>query len=153
GTTCMVFMIIIGAKIFGFFLTLTQTTQQLVSFVGSLNMEPWAVLMCVLLVFLALGFIMDQIAILLLMVPIALPVVLSLGYDPIWFGVMVVLVAEIGMLTPPVGLNVYVVARFSGYPLGYIFRGVWPHVFAHLILIGILFWLPQIILWLPDRMQ
>ncbi|MGE4368870.1 MAG: TRAP transporter large permease, partial [Burkholderiaceae bacterium] len=79
GTTCMVFMIIIGAKIFGFFLTLTQTTQQLVSFVGSLNMEPWAVLMCVLLVFLAQGFIMDQIAILLLMVPIALPVVLSLG--------------------------------------------------------------------------
>lgn len=153
GTTCMVFMIIIGAKIFGFFLTLTQTTQQLVSFVGSLNMEPWAVLMCVLLVFLVLGFIMDQIAILLLMVPIALPVVLSLGYDPIWFGVMVVLVAEIGMLTPPVGLNVYVVARFSGFPLGDIFRGVWPHVFAHLVLIGILFWLPQIVLWLPDRMQ
>lgn len=152
GTTCMILMIIIGAKIFGYFLTLTQTTQRLVAIVSALDASPYIIVAVILLVFLALGFIMDQVAILLLMVPITLPIVLSLGFDPIWFGVMVILVAEIGMLTPPVGLNVYVVGRFSKYPLDLIFSGVWPHVFAHLVLITILFFTPQVILWLPGRM-
>jgi tripartite ATP-independent transporter DctM subunit len=152
GTTCMIFMIVIGAKILGYFLTLTQTTQQLVAFVGTLGLEPWMVMLIILLVYLVLGCIMDQIAILLLTVPITLPVIVSLGFDPVWFGVMVVVVAEIGMLTPPVGLNVYVVARFTGRPLGEIFRGVWPHVLAHLVLIVFLYLFPQLVLWLPQRM-
>lgn len=153
GTTCMIFMIIIGAKIFGYFLTLTQTTQHLVAGVAAMGLAPWAVMAIILVIYLFLGCIMDQIAILILTVPIVLPVILSLGFDPIWFGVMVIVVAEIGMLTPPVGLNVYVVARFTGRPLGEIFQGIWPHVFAHVILIFFLYLFPQAILWLPAQMS
>lgn len=153
GTSCMIFMIILGAKVFGYFLTLTQTTQKLVAEVGSLGLAPWAVMTIIIVIYLLLGCIMDQIAILILTVPIVLPVVVSLGFDPVWFGVMVIVVAEVGLLTPPVGLNVYVVARYTGRPLSEIFRGVAPHVFAHLILILLLALFPGIILWLPSHMR
>lgn len=153
GTSCMIFMIILGAKVFGYFLTLTQTTQKLVAGVGSLGLAPWEVMTIIIVIYLLLGCIMDQIAILILTVPIVLPVVVSLGFDPVWFGVMVIIVAEVGLLTPPVGLNVYVVARYTGRPLSEIFRGVAPHVFAHLILVLLLALFPGIILWLPSHMS
>ena len=86
-------------------------------------------------------------------VPIVLPVIIALGYDPVWFGVIVVVLAEVGMVTPPVGLNVFVVARYTGRPIEEIFRGVWPHVFAHLVLIALLVAFPAIILWLPAHMN
>jgi len=107
----------------------------------------------VLFLYLVLGCIMDQIAIIILTVPIVLPVMLALGYDPVWFGVIVVVLAEVGMLTPPVGLNVYVVARYTGRPLAEIFAGVWPHVFAHILLIALFIIFPGLILWLPSRMN
>ena len=153
GTACMIFMIILGAKVFGYFLALTQTTQQLVAAVGALGLPAWLVLVFILCIYLFLGCIMDQIAILILTVPIVLPVIIALGYDPVWFGVIVVVLAEVGMVTPPVGLNVFVVARYTGRPIEEIFRGVWPHVFAHLVLIALLVAFPAIILWLPAHMN
>jgi tripartite ATP-independent transporter DctM subunit len=152
GTTCMIFMIILGAKVFGYFLTLTQTTQQLVASVDSLGLSRWIVLAIILFIYLVLGCIMDQVAILILTVPIVLPVIVALGFDPVWFAVLVIVLAEVGMVTPPIGLNVFVVARYTGRPVGEIFRGVWPHVFAHLILIVFFVIFPAIILWLPSRM-
>ena len=106
----------------------------------------------ILIGYLILGCIMDQIAILILTVPVVLPVVKALGFDPVWFGVIVIVVAEVGLLTPPVGLNVFVVARYTKRAVGEVFSGVWPHVFAHLVLIAILTAFPQIILWLPNKM-
>jgi tripartite ATP-independent transporter DctM subunit len=150
--SCMIFMIIVGARIFGYFFTLTQTTQQIVAAVGAWQVSPWMIIAVILIGYLILGCIMDQIAILILTVPIVLPVVKALGFDPVWFGVIVIVVAEVGLLTPPVGLNVFVVARYTSRPVGEVFAGVWPHVFAHLILIAILTAFPQIILWLPDKM-
>ena len=94
---------------------------------------------------------MDQIAILILTIPVVLPVMKALGFDPIWFGVLVIVIAEIGLLTPPVGLNVFVVARYTGRPRE-VFAGIWPHVFAHLILIAILIAFPSLITWLPSQM-
>jgi TRAP-type C4-dicarboxylate transport system permease large subunit len=95
---------------------------------------------------------MDQVAILILTVPVILPVMQALGFDPVWFGVIVILMAEIGLVTPPLGLNVFVVAKYTGRPLQEIFAGVWPHVFAHLIAVALMCAFPQIILWLPSKM-
>ncbi|MBK8741943.1 MAG: TRAP transporter large permease [Betaproteobacteria bacterium] len=153
GTACMIFLIIVGASIFGYFLTLTRSTQQLVAAVSAMGLAPWMVLTIVLMIYLILGCIMDQVAILILTVPIMLPVIVALGYDPVWFGVIVIVVAEVGMLTPPIGLNVFVVARYTGRPIEEIFRGVWPHVFAHLVLIVLFVLFPGIILWLPGQMK
>jgi len=99
-----------------------------------------------------LGSFMDQIAILVLTVPIVLPLIVSLGYDPLWFGVIKIVTAEVGMITPPVGLNCFVVARYSGRPVAEVFHGVLPHFIAHLFAIAILVIWPQIILWLPMKM-
>ena len=106
-----------------------------------------------LLGYLMLGFFMDQIAILILTVPVVLPLIYQLGFDPVWFGVLIVVTAEVGMVTPPMGMNVFVVARYTRRPLGELFQGVMPHVWAHLIVIALLAAFPGIVLWLPSTMQ
>ena len=151
-TTAMILLIVMGAHIFGYFFTLTQTTQQLVQFAGDLEVSRWMILAAVLLVYLILGCFMDQIAILILTVPVALPLILSLGFDPVWFGVIVVVTAEVGMVTPPLGLNAFVVARCTGQPLRTVFAGVLPHVFVHILIIGVLAAFPLLTLWLPSTM-
>ncbi|WP_374448298.1 TRAP transporter large permease [Stella sp.] len=150
--TCMILMIILGAHVFGYYFTFTQTTQELVRWVGELGLSPYLVMALLIVGYLVLGCLMDQIAILILTVPVVLPLVVSLGFDPVWFGVLVIVTAEVGMVTPPVGLNVFVVARYARRPLGEIFAGVWPHVFAHLVVIALLVAFPQIVLWLPSHM-
>lgn len=152
-TTCMVLFIIMGAHIFGYFFTLTRVTNDITSWVAALETSRWMILAVILLGYLILGFFMDQIAILILTVPVILPLILQLGYDPVWFGVLVVVTAEVGMVTPPLGMNVFVVARYTRRPLGELFRGVVPHVWAHLIVIAILAAFPEITLWLPSTMR
>jgi tripartite ATP-independent transporter DctM subunit len=151
--TAMILMIMLGAHVFGTFFTLTQITQDLVHWVGSLDVSPWVIMALILFGYVLLGCVMDQIAIQILTVPVVVPVILSLGFDPVWFGVIVVITAEVGMVTPPMGLNVFVVARYTGRPLEEIFAGVMPHVVAHLILIAVLTAFPQIITWLPSTMR
>jgi TRAP-type C4-dicarboxylate transport system permease large subunit len=149
----MILMIIVGASVFGYFLTLTQTTQTMIATIEQAGLSRWIVLLLVMLVYLVLGCLMDQIAILILTIPIVLPLIKALGFDPIWFGVVVIVLAEVGMVTPPVGLNVFVVARYTGRPLEEVFAGIWPHVIAHLILVAILCIFPGLILWLPSTMH
>lgn len=151
-TTAMILLIILGAQIFGYFFTLTQLTQQLVQFVGALEVSRWVIIAVIIVVYLLLGCFMDQIAILLLTVPVVLPLIMTLGFDPIWFGVIVIVTAEVGMVTPPLGLNVFVVSRCTGRPIGEVFRGVMPHVIAHLLIIAILVAFPALTLWLPSTM-
>ena len=150
--SCMIIMIIVCAKLFGYFFTLTQTTQVIVQWVGTLDISRWWVLVFILFGYIVLGCLMDQIAILILTVPIVLPLIKSMGFDPVWFGVIVIVVAEVGLVTPPVGLNVFVVSRYAKRPLQEIFAGVWPHVFSHLLLLAVLVAFPSIILWLPAQM-
>jgi len=152
-TTCMILFIILGAHVFGYFFTLTRVTNDLTSWVGALETSRWVILAVILFGYLILGFFMDQIAILILTVPVVLPLVYQLGFDPIWFGVLIVVTAEVGMVTPPMGMNVFVVARYTRRPLEEIFRGVMPHVWAHLLIIALLAAFPGIILWLPATMQ
>lgn len=151
--TCMIFMIIVGAQVFGYFFTITQTTRDIVDFVMALGVPAWTVLILILAMYLLLGCIMDQIAILILTIPVVLPAILALGYDPIWFGIIVIITAEVGLLTPPIGLNVFVVSRYAARPLPEVFAGTFPHVLAHLLLLACLVAFPQIILWLPSTMQ
>jgi len=153
GTSCMIIMIILGAHIFGYFLTITQTTQSIVAFVSSLEASRYVVLACLFLMYILLGCVMDQVAILILTVPIVLPVIKALGFDPIWFGVLIIVLAEVGLVTPPVGLNVFVVRRYTGRPLGEIFQGVMPHVVAHLLAVVLLTVFPGLVLWLPSTMR
>lgn len=150
--SCMILLIIIGAHIFGYFFTLTRTTHDLVAFVAALDVAPWVILVVILAGYILLGCFMDQIAILILTVPVVLPVILQLGFDPVWFGVMVVITAEVGMVTPPLGMNAFVVARFTRRPLGEIFRGIVPHFWAHLLVIALLVVFPSIVTWLPSTM-
>lgn len=152
-TTCMILFIILGAHIFGYYFTLSRVTNDIVEWVGGLPVTPMAIMAVILLGYIVLGFFMDQIAILILTIPVMLPLVTSLGFDPVWFGVIVVVTAEVGMVTPPLGMNVFVVARYTRRPLGELFRGVMPHVWAHLIVIALLTAFPAIVLWLPSTMQ
>jgi tripartite ATP-independent transporter DctM subunit len=151
-SSCMVIMILLGASIFGYFFALTQVSQDLVQWVGSLDTSRWLILVLLLLGYLMLGAFMDQIAILILTVPIVVPLVQALGFDLVWFGVLIIVVAEMGMVTPPVGLNCFIVSRYSGRPIGEVFHGTTPHVVAHVAAIALLVVFPQLILWLPSHM-
>jgi tripartite ATP-independent transporter DctM subunit len=152
-TTCMVVMIILGAHFFGYFLTITQIPQELVAGLGSVDVGRWVIMAGIIFMYLILGCFMDQIAILILTVPLVLPVIKELQFDPVWFGVLVIVTAEVGMVTPPVGLNAFVVARYANRPLNEVFIGVAPHVVAHLLVILLFCLFPELILWLPRTMQ
>jgi len=150
--TCMIVTILVGASIFGYFFTLTHVTQDLVAWIGSLQTSRWVIITLILFGYIVLGSFMDQIAILVLTVPIVLPLIKTLGFDPIWFGVIKIVTAEVGMITPPVGLNCFIVARYAKRPVAEVFHGTFPHFIAHLIAIAILVAFPSIILWLPSQM-
>jgi tripartite ATP-independent transporter DctM subunit len=150
--SCMIFMILMGASIFSYAFTLTQITQDLIGWVGGLNVSRWLILVAILVGYLVLGTFMDQLAILVLTVPIVLPVIRQLGFDPIWFGVIKMVTAEVGLITPPIGLNCFIVARYADRPVSEIFRGTFPHFVAHLIAIAVLVAFPAITLWLPSLM-
>lgn len=152
-TSCMILFIILGAHVFGYFIAITRVTNELTEWVAALPLSPLTIMTLILIGYVILGFFMDQIAILILTVPVVLPVVLALGFDPVWFGVIVVVTAEVGMVTPPLGMNVFVVARYTRRPIGELFRGVMPHVWAHFIVIALLTLFPGLILWLPSTMQ
>lgn len=151
--SCMIVMILLGASIFGYFFALTQVSQDLVAWVGSLDTSRWVILVLLLCGYIVLGAFMDQIAILVLTVPIVVPLVASLGFDLVWFGVIKIVVAEMGMITPPIGLNCFIVSRYSGRPVAEVFHGTLPHFIAHVGAIALLLMFPQIVLWLPSHMQ
>ena len=151
-TTCMVIMIIIGAQVFAYFFTLTQTTQAIVTTIAGLAVDRHVVLVLILVVYVVLGCFLDTVAILFLTIPSVLPIVKTLAFDPVWFGILVIVTCEVGLLTPPVGMNCFVVSRYAGRPLDEVFGGAMPHVYAHVLLIALLIAFPQLVLWLPSTM-
>ncbi|HET8745926.1 MAG TPA: TRAP transporter permease [Ramlibacter sp.] len=152
-TAAAVFTVLIGALMFGYFLTITQTPQKLTAFLTGLGVGPYGVLLLILLMYLVLGCLMDAMAMIILTVPIIFPVITQLGFDPIWFGIVIVMTVELGLITPPVGMNVFVIksvvpeASFST-----IFRGVSPFVATDILRLLILVSFPVIALWLPGKM-
>lgn len=152
-SACMIATIIMGAQLFGYFFAMTHVTQDIVGWVGGLHTSRWVIVICILLLYIVLGAFMDQIAILVLTVPVVIPVIVSLGFDPIWFGVIKIVTAEVGMITPPVGLNCFIVARYANRPIAEVFQGVWPHFGAHIVIIAVFLAFPQLTLFLPSLMK
>ncbi len=147
----MIMFLVMSATIFGRFLALTNLPTMLASFTVGLPLPPVAVMAIILLIYLVLGLFIDALALLLLTVPIFYPVAVQLGFDPIWFGVIIVLVVGMGAITPPVGANIYVVAgTVRDVSVITIFRGIWPYVLAILLCAAILVAFPQIVLFLPQ---
>jgi tripartite ATP-independent transporter DctM subunit len=157
-TSCMVLMLIAGAVIFGKFLAVTRIPFEIAGWVSGLAISPVLVLGVILLIYFFGGCFMDALAFVTLTVPIFFPVVMELGYDPIWFGVIIVMVTEMGVITPPVGINVYVVYGVAknvledGVALEKIFKGIFPFLIAVIVGVLILIVFPQIIMYLPNLM-
>jgi C4-dicarboxylate transporter DctM subunit len=150
-TTCMILMIVAGATVFGHFLAVTTIPSVLSSWVVSLPLPSWAVMIVVMFFFFIGGCFMDALGMILLTIPIFFPVAIALGYDPIWFGVVIVLVTELGVITPPVGINVYVVSGIAkDVPLEIIFKGAIPFVLTLLAYLVLMVLFPQIALFLPN---
>ncbi len=152
-TTALVFLILIGAFIFSPFLALTHVSANLIEALTHLGLSPYAVLFSILLIYIVLGMFLEGFAMLVLTIPIVHPLILALGFDPIWFGVLVVIVLEMGLISPPVGVNVYVVKGVAeNVSMGDIFLGILPFWIAMGVGLVVLVVFPQIALVLPNSM-
>jgi C4-dicarboxylate transporter, DctM subunit len=152
-TAAAVFTVLIGALLFGYFLTITQTPQKLTAFLTGLGVGRYGVLALIMLMYLVLGCLMDAMAMIILTVPIIFPVIIALGFDPIWFGVIIVMTVELGLIHPPVGMNVFVIKSVvKDVSFMTIFKGVLPFVATDIVRLIILIAFPIIALWLPQRM-
>jgi tripartite ATP-independent transporter DctM subunit len=150
-TSCMVLFIITGAVIFGHFMAVSTIPFILADWIGQLPIPPMAVMAVLIFIYFLGGFFMDSMALIVVTIPIFFPIVMKLGFDPIWFGVIVVLVAEMGVITPPVGVNVFVIKGIAPeIPLFVIFRGIIPFLAALIIVTIILLFIPQIATYLPS---
>ena len=143
---------LIGALIFGYFLTVTQTPQKVTELLTGLGLGPYGILALIMVMYLVLGCLMDAMAMIILTVPIIFPVIIHLGFDPIWFGIIIVMTVELGLIHPPVGMNVFVIKSVvKDVSFSTIFRGVIPFVVTDLIRLVILIAFPMLALWLPHR--
>jgi C4-dicarboxylate transporter, DctM subunit len=152
-STTMIMTIIIGAHIFSYYLTMTQATQKLVMLIEGMEVSKYVILAIILVIYLILGFFMDQIAILILTLPLTFPIIISLDFDPIWFGILVTKTVEVGLVTPPVGMNVFVATGAAGVKTAEGFKGVKWFVLMDLLILLILILVPFITLWLPSLMN
>ena len=152
-TSAAVFTVLIGALLFGYFLTITQVPQKLTEMLTGLGVGRYGVLALIMVMYLVLGCLMDAMAMIILTVPIIFPVIVQLGFDPIWFGVIIVMTVELGLIHPPVGMNVFVIKSVvKDVSFTTIFKGVIPFVVTDLFRLVILISFPAIARWLPSKM-
>jgi tripartite ATP-independent transporter DctM subunit len=153
-TSCMVMIIVAGAVMFGHFLAVTRIPVELAAWLAGLPLPSWTVMSFIILFYLIAGCFVDALALILLTIPILYPVVVDLNYDPIWFGVMIVVVTQMGVISPPVGVNAYVVGGIArDVPLQTIFRGALPFLAALVVAAAVLVAFPQICLVLPSLVK
>ena len=151
-SSVMILTIVMAAHVFGHFIVETGVTPVLADWISALPVAPIVIVALIAFGYLILGFFMDQMAIISLTVPVTLPIIELLGFDPIWFGIVVILLAEIGLITPPLGLNVFVVSRAARMPLEAVFAGSMPFVFSILAVAVLLFVIPDLVTFLPALM-
>jgi C4-dicarboxylate transporter DctM subunit len=152
-TTAVLFFIVIMAFVYAYFLILTRLPQSLVGFVTATELSPLSIMLLLIVFYIILGCFLDALGMILVTVPIFLPLVIGLGYDSTWFGILVVLVVEIGLITPPVGMNLFVIkAQQPDIAIGTLYRGVLPFLSAGIVLIVLLLAFPGIALWLPREL-
>jgi tripartite ATP-independent transporter DctM subunit len=149
--TAMIMTIVAGATVFGHFMAVTGIPGAASDFLGGLPVPPTVVMILILVMYLVAGMFMDSLAMVTLTVPILYPTVIALGFDPIWFGVIIVLIVEMGVITPPVGINVYIIKGVApDVPMGRIFRGAMAFLVGMIILAALLLLFPELATWLPS---
>lgn len=152
--TAMIYVIIIGASVFTYFITLARVPEALIALIGTLHMPPGGIIFLLLVAYLILGAVFDEIAAMLITLPFVLPIIEKLGYDTVWWGIINVVVIELGMIIPPIGIIVFVLHGLSpDIPIRTIYRGVMPFIIADLILLALLALFPEISLWLPALLK
>ncbi|MCP4733952.1 MAG: TRAP transporter large permease [Bosea sp.] len=152
--TANLVLIVLGSTIFSYFVVQTGMAQSVVKSIGAVGLSPLAVMLLLIAFYVFLGCFLEGIGMVLVTVPVLLPLVLSTGYDPIWFGVLLVIVVEIGLIHPPVGMNLFVIrTQAPEISLGAMYRGVLPFLLAPFVLIGMLLAWPELALWLPRSMS
>ena len=150
-TTCMLFLIVMSAFIFSYFVVQTQLPGVLVGWIHAWHVGPITLIVMLMVFYIVMGCFMDGGGMVLITVPIFLPLVMQNGYDPIWFGVMLVVVVELGLIHPPVGMNIFVIqARVPDVPILKVYQGIIPFLIAPMVLLAILVAWPKLALWLPD---
>ncbi|MFS0823913.1 TRAP transporter large permease [Bacillus sp. 1P02SD] len=148
--TAMIFTIIIGAHVFAYFIAVTRIGNQLITAIEQSGLSAWGVLILVILLYLAIGMFVDLVGAMLLTLPLIYPLMMGFGFDPIWFGIIVVLLLEIGLVTPPVGLNLFIASNSSGVPIKKVFFGTLPFIGILLFTILLFVLFPQLVLFLPN---
>lgn len=149
---CMVMMLIAGATILGHFFAVTRTPYIVATWLGGLEVDRTVIMLIIIAVYLVGGSFIEDLAFLILATPIFLPVVLKLGYDPVWFGVIVSVVTMIGVILPPMAINAFVVSGVCKVPVGTVYRGIYPYLIGMTVCLLILLFFPQISLWLPNML-
>lgn len=151
--TAMVFAILIGAHIFGYFLTVSQIPETLSGWISEIGMNKYIIISITIFLYVILGCFMEGLAIMILTIPVIYPMIIGMGFDPIWFGIIITLVMEMSLITPPVGVNVFIISGIAkDVPMYTIFRGIFPFFIAMLVCIILLILFPQIALFLPSTM-
>jgi C4-dicarboxylate transporter, DctM subunit len=153
-TTAMLFTLLIAATIFANFVNFTSMPGDLKEWITHLGLSPIMIITAMMFIYVVLGTVMEELTMVLLTIPLFFPIVTSLGFDPVWFGVLIVMIVQIGLISPPVGMNLFVLnSLLPGVGLGNIFRGCWPFVLVMIVVLALLIAFPQLSLWLPSLMK
>jgi tripartite ATP-independent transporter DctM subunit len=153
-TTAMLFTLLIAATLFANFVNFTTLPMDLKDWITHLGLSPTMIIVAMMAIYVVLGTVMEELTMVLLTIPLFFPIVTSLGFDPIWFGVLIVMIVQIGLISPPVGMNLFVInALLPGVGLARIFRGCWPFVLVMVLMLAVLIAFPQLSLWLPSLMK
>jgi C4-dicarboxylate transporter DctM subunit len=153
-TTAMLFTLLIAATIFANFVNFTSMPGDLKEWITHLGLSPVMIVGAMMVIYVILGTVMEELTMVLLTIPLFFPIVVALGFDPVWFGVLIVMVIQIGLISPPVGMNLFVInTLLPRVGLGNIFRGVWSFVLVQVMMLAILVAFPQLSLWLPSFMN
>lgn len=152
-STAMIYVVIVGANTIVYFIGLSRFADQVVTGIANLNVPHMVTMGVLLIIYLILGSVFDTVAAMVITLPFVLPLITNMGYSPIWWGVVNVVVIEAGMITPPIGLNVFVLHGVTKVPLGVIYRGTWPFVLADVLRILILLFFPSVVMWLPNLVE
>ncbi|MEY4883436.1 MAG: Sialic acid transporter permease protein SiaT [Pseudomonadota bacterium] len=153
-TTAMLFMLLIAATIFANFINFTSMPGDLKEWITHMGLSPLMIIAAMMVIYVILGTVMEELTMVLLTIPLFFPIVTALGFDPVWFGVLIVMIVQIGLISPPVGMNMFVMnALLPGVGLRSIFRGCWPFVVVMVVVLALLIIFPGLSLWLPSLMS
>jgi tripartite ATP-independent transporter DctM subunit len=152
-TSALIFMILIGATVFGYYMAMSQIPQHVVAGVGALNLNRWVVMIGIVVAYFVVSMFMDELPLLLLTLQLTFPLITSLGFDPIWFGVVSMLMVSMGLVFPPVGMIAFVVSSSGNVGLVKVYTGTSILMIALVLTTALIMVFPEIVLWLPNRMK